>query len=456
MSLPEPAISPPAPIAPAETAQLAGTAELAGGMEGGWKWPFALRALGSRNFRLFFSGQIVSLTGSWMTSFTNSWLIFHLTGSTFMLGLSALAAQIPAFVLASLAGVLVDRWDLRRTLVITQSLALLQSALLATLCWTTVLSERYMVGAIMFLQLFQGLINSVDIPARQSFGIQMVDRREDLTNAVALNSTMVNLSRLVGPAMAGGLIGLGLKIAGDHPRAGEIGAAWCYSLDVLSYIGVIWALVLMRPRALHRTVRRANFLAEFEEGFRYVAHNPALRTALLLLVVASFFGVSVNTQMAAIAAKILYVGPGRLGLLVGGVGAGATVSALYLATRRSIAVLPALISHASTVFGVALIALSLTQNYFLAVLLAPILGGSMVLQTASTNTLMQSLSTDDNRGRVMSLFTMSFMGVVPMGALAVGLVGERLPLKHAVLMFGSVVLVASLVAGPTLRRVKVG
>jgi MFS family permease len=417
--------------------------------------PFALRALSSRNFRLFFFGQLVSQCGSWITTATNSWLIYHISGREVLLGLAAFASQIPAFVLGPLAGVMVDRWDVRRTIIWTQVMALVQSVMLAGLCWSGVLPAGWMVGAIMALQVVQGLINAFDMPARQSFGIQMVDRREDLPNAIALNSTLVNVSRLVGPAMAGLMIATGMKVAGNRPRAGEFGAAWCYTLDAVTYVGVIWALVVMRPRAVERRVRESDFWREFREGLRYVAGYPALRTALLMLCVTSFFGVSFNSQIAAIAKSVLGVGPEGYGLLVGGIGLGATGSALFLATRRSIAGLPRLISYAAVMFAVTLIALSFTKVFVIALMLTPVLGASMVMQTASTNTLLQTLSADDKRGRVMSFFTMSFMGMVPMGALALGSLAEWVGTKWAVLGFGVVVLGNAVVMGGKLREIRV-
>lgn len=390
-----------------------------------------------------------------MSSTANSWLIYHLTGSKLLLGVSAFAAQVPAFVLAPAAGVLVDRWDLRRTLVFTQCLSLLQSLSLAGLCYWAVMSDRAMVAAIMALQLAQGVINAFDIPARQSFGIQMVDRREDLQNAIALNSLMVNLSRVVGPAVAGLLIAVGVKMAEGSPRAGEYGAALCYAVDAVSYVGVIWALTLMRPRQIARAVAGSKFVAAFWEGLSYVWHEPALRTALGMLCVSSFFGVSVNSQLASIATSVLGVGPEGFGMLLGGVGVGATVGAVFLATRKSISGLPRAISICQVVFGCVLVAVSQTRVFWLAVVLTPVLGCAMVVQAAGTNTLLQTLAPDDKRGRVMSFFTMSFMGLVPMGALGLGAAAEWAGASAAVLVFGAVVLAVGLVAGPVLRRVRV-
>jgi MFS family permease len=409
--------------------------------------PWALRALASRNFRLFFSGQIVSLVGSWITTATNAWLVFHLTKRTDLLGLSAFLSQIPAFVLAPIAGVWIDRWDLRRVLVLTQSLSLLESIALAALCWHGHLPVPVMVGTILGLQAFQGVINSVDLPARQSFGVQMVDDRAHLTNAIALNSTMVNVSRAIGPAIAGALIAL----AG--PGNDVRGAAWCYSLDVVSYIGVIYALAIMKPNPVERARHLHGARAAFTEGLLYVRNFPALRNALLLLCATSFFGVSINTQLAAIAPGLLHVRADGYGLLVGGIGGGATVSALYLATRRTTHGLPTLLSYASLMFGTALLGLSFVHRYGVALLLAPVIGAAMILQSAGTNTLCQTLSEDTKRGRVMAFFTMSFMGMVPLGAVALGALSQHLGMRPTLFAYAAAVIVASLTFGPTLRRI---
>jgi MFS family permease len=433
---------------PATESREGGGSEKVGG-----RLPWALRALSSRSFRLYFCGQSISLVGSWITTATNAWLIYHLTGNNLLLGLSSFCAQAPTLLLAPIGGVLVDRWDLRRTLLVTQSLAMLQSLLLAALCWSLALPGEYVVGAILALQLFQGAINSVDLPARQSFGIQMVDRREDLPNAIALNSTMVNLSRLIGPAIAGAMIAAGIAFAGEHPRAGERGAAWGYSVDVLTYVPVLAALLLMTPRVVRKATERKAFWHELREGLSYVRTHATLRSCLLLLTVSSFFGVAVNTQLAAIAKSVLGVGPKGYGMLVAGVGLGASCSAIFLATRRTTEKLPRYIAYASVTFAAAVIALSFTHSFLLALPITAVMGAAMVLQAASTNTLCQTLSDDDKRGRVMSFFTMSFMGTVPLGALALGATAQFVGESRSVLIWGAVLMLATVVAFPTLWRV---
>jgi MFS family permease len=418
---------------------------------GRFEFPFALRALQARNFRLFFSGQVVSLTGSWITSTANFWLIYELTGRNIFLGLSAFCAQIPALFLAPLAGVLVDRWDLRRTLLLTQSCSATQSLLLAVLAWTGIVTGMPLVFAILALQLLQGIINSFDLPARQSFSIQMVDRREDLPNAIALNSMIVNLSRFVGPGLGGILLAVGAARGSLL-----IGPALCYTVDACSYLAVLIALYCIRPRPIERTPRGGRYFTELRAGISYIRHHRALRTVLISMFATSFFGVAFNTQLASIAKSHLGVGPQGYGYLFASVGVGATVSAVFLATRRTTASLPRLISYASVMLAGSIIALSLTTNYTLALLLTGLMGLAMILQSASTNTLCQTLAGDQMRGRVMSFFTMSFMGTVPLGAVVVGQMMELIGMPWTMRVCAGGLLLVSCFTGPILRRAVVG
>lgn len=410
---------------------------------GRWRYPFALRALASRNYRLFFIGNGISLTGNWVTTATNAYLIYHLTGQNLLLGVSAFVAQVPTFVLGPLAGVLVDRWNLRRTLTVTQSLALVQSSLLATLCWTGWLGGWPLVGAILTLQLLQGVINSLDIPTRQSLAVHLVDRRDDLPNAIALNSLMVNLTRFIGPAAAGMILAAGGDVL--------TGAAWCYTLDAMSYLAVLAALSAMRLRPRPPRGATQGVWHELLEGLRYVRRHRTLRTALLLMCASSFFGVSFNSQLASLAGSVLEVGPRGYGYLVAAVGLGAMGSAAYLAMRRSGEGMARVISRASVVFGLALIAVSFTTNYGLALMLMAVAGSAMVLQAAGTNTLLQTTADDDKRGRVMSLFTMSFMGTVPLGALALGWAAQTVGVSWAVRVGGACLVLWAVWAWPKLR-----
>ncbi|MCA1665073.1 MAG: MFS transporter, partial [Myxococcales bacterium] len=258
------------------------------------------RALRHRNYRLFFFGQGTSLVGTWLTRVATSWLVYRLTGSALLLGLVGFAAQLPTFLLAPLAGVLVDRWNRHRVLVVTQALAMIQSALLAAFALTHTIT----VWHVLLLSAFQGLINAFDTPARQAFVVQMVDAREDLANAIALNSSMVNAARLIGPSVAGILIS-------------AVGEGCCFAIDAVSYVAVIVSLLLMHPRAVDKKATHARVLADLREGFRYVSGFAPIRAILLLLALVSFTGIPYTVLMPIFAGEVLHGGAHTLGLLMG-------------------------------------------------------------------------------------------------------------------------------------------
>jgi MFS family permease len=370
---------------------------------------FLLRALSSRNYRLFFAGQLVSLIGSWLTSVATAWLVYRLTGSAFLLGLVGFAGQIPAFLLAPFAGVLVDRWRLRRTLVVTQTLAMIQSFLLA---WFA-LRETITVHHILALSAFQGFINAFDIPARQAFVVEMVNRREDLPNAIALNSTMFNSARLLGPAVAGVVIA-------------AVGEGWCFLADGISYFAVILALLAMhiQPKPPRKPSKKV--LLELREGFTAVFGFPPMRALVMILALISLAGFPYSTLMPIFASKILHGGPKTLGYLVGASGIGALCGALFLASRKNVLGLGRVISIAAATFGLFLIAFAWSRNFYLSLCIMPITGCALITQNAACNTLMQTLTDDDKRGRVMSFFTMAFMGTAPIGSLIAGALAQRI------------------------------
>lgn len=361
-----------------------------------------LRALQSRNYRLFFAGQLISLIGSWLTNVATVWLVYRLTGSTVQLGLVGFVGQIPAFVLAPLAGVLVDRWRLRRVLVVTQALSMLQSAALAALT----LSGQITVGWVYGLYAFQGVVNAFDMPARQAFVVQMVDRPEDLPNAIALNSSMFNMARLLGPSVAGVLIA-------------AFGEGICFTIDAASYVAVLVALLMMqvamRPRRLQQRI-----LAEFQDGVKYAWGFPPIRSILLLLAVVSLVGVPASVLMPVFAKDVLHGDARTLGFLTAASGVGALLGALRLAARRSVLGLGRLIPLAAAGFGLGLVTFSFSHWVWLSVPLMAVTGFYMVTHMASANTVLQTLVEDDKRGRVMSLFAMSFAGTAPLGSLLVG------------------------------------
>jgi len=389
---------------------------------------FMVRALRHRNYRLFFAGQSISLVGSWMTRIATSWLVYRLTGSALLLGLVGFAGQIPSFLLAPIAGVLIDRWNRHRLLVATQVLALLQSAALAALALTGVIN----IWHVLLLSLFQGVINAFDMPARQSFVVEMVEKREDLSNAIALNSSMVNAARLLGPSIGGVLIA-------------AVGEGWCFFWDAVSYVAVIASLLLMRvtPRP-GRAAARAGVLRELRAGWAYVAGSPPIRSILLLLAVVSLVGMPYTVLMPVFASKILHGGPHTLGFLMAASGVGALLGALFLANRRSVLGLGKVIPMMAGLFGAGLIGFALSRQLWLSLLLLLATGLGFMVQMAASNTLIQTLVEDDMRGRVMSFYTMAFMGTTPFGSLLAGSLASRIGAPSTLVLGGAGCLAAAL------------
>jgi len=371
-------------------------------------WRYALRALKFRNYRLFFGGQSLSLVGTWMTRIAMSWLVYRLTGSAFLLGLAGFASQIPTFLLGPFAGVWVDRLDRHRVLVVTQVLSMLQSFALAALA----LPHRITVAEILWLSVFQGVVNAFDMPARQAFLHQMVERREDLPNAIALNSSMVNGSRLIGPSLAG------LVIA-------AFGEGWCFLIDGISYLAVILSLLLMEVRVPQ--VRRAaeSVGAELREGWRYVTGFPPVRNILLLLALVSFVGMPYTVLMPIFATRVLGGGAHTLGFLMGASGLGALASAAWLASRKSVRGLLRVIPAVAAIFGAGIIAFGFSRWLPLSLALLLVTGFGMMQQMAASNTILQTVTDEDKRGRVMSYFAMAFQGTMPFGSLIAGWAADR-------------------------------
>ncbi len=396
------------------------------------------RALKHRNYRLFFAGQGTSLVGTWLTRVATSWLVYRLTGSAMLLGLVGFAGSLPTFVLAPLAGVLVDRWSRHRVLVVTQALAMLQSTLLAVLAITHVIE----VWHILALSVFQGFINAFDTPARQSFVVEMVEDRADLPNAIALNSSMVNAARLLGPSVAGVLIA-------------AFGEGWCFAIDALSYLAVLASLLMMRLRPRAVTAVHKRVLIELREGFRYVAGFAPIRAILILLAVVSFTGIPYTVLMPIFASKVLHGGPHTLGILMAASGGGAVAGALWLASRRTVLGLGRTLVIAGFAFGAGLIGFSLSRSWVVSMPLLFVAGGGMMVQMAASNTLLQTLVDEDKRGRVMSFYTMAFFGMMPFGSLAAGWAGSRIGAPWTVLIGGVMTIVACavfVVKLPALRR----
>ncbi len=372
-----------------------------------------------RNYRLFFAGQSTSLIGTWMTRIATSWLVYRLSGSAFQLGLVNFAGQIPTMLVTAFAGVLVDRWDRQRILVVTQVLSMLQSAALAVLTLAGVITVPEIIG----LQVFQGLINAFDTPARQAFVVQMVDDRNDLANAIAYNSSMVNGSRIIGPSIAGILIAL-------------VGEGWCFAIDALSYVAVIASLLAMRVTRGARPGRPSRMLEELRTGFGYVTGSPALWTPLLLLAIVSLVGIPYAVLMPAVATDVLHGGPNTYGMLATASGTGALIGGLYLATRPSIVGLGRIIALATLTFGVGLVGFGLSGKLWLSLAVLPFVGAGFMVQMTATNTVLQTIVEEEFRGRVMAYYTMAFFGASPIGSLVAGVVADHLGVPATIAIGG--------------------
>ena len=381
------------------------------------------RALRHRNYKLFFSGQSVSLMGTWITRIATSWLVYRLTNSALLLGLVGFCGQIPTTLLAPFAGVAVDRVNRHRMLVWTQVLSAAQSAALAALAFTGTIT----VGWILVLQIVQGIINAFDTPARQAFVVEMIEDRADLPNAIALNSTMVNGSRIIGPSI-GGII-----IAG-------FGEAWCFTIDAISYLAVIASLLAMRLRPTERRLGETSLVDDLRDGYRYVSGFAPVRTVLLLLALVSSMGMPYTVLMPAMASTVFHGGPHTLGFLMTASGAGAVVGALYLASRRSVLGLGRVMVMATLAFGVALIAFGASRVLWLALLALPFAGAGFMVEMASTNTILQTITEERLRGRVMAFYTLAFLGTAPIGSLLAGVVADRIGAPATIVAGGFVCL----------------
>jgi MFS family permease len=369
-----------------------------------------LRALEYRNYRLFFGGQIVSLVGTWITQTATNWLVYRLTGSALLLGVVGFAGQFPAFLLSPFAGIFVDRWNRHRLLVVTQTVSMLQSFALAVMT----LSGRITIHWIIALSIVQGCVNAFDMPGRQAFLLEMIENRQDLGNAIALNSSMVNIARLAGPSVAGVLIA----------AAGE---GWCFLIDGFSYIAVIISLLRMRiVKQSAPATARAGAVAQFKEGFNYAFGFPPIRSIIMLLGLVSLVGVPYSVLMPVFATQVFHGDPHTLGFLMTASGCGALLGALGLAARKSIVGLGRVIPSASVLFGAGLITFALMRNFYLALPRLAIAGFGFMVQMASSNTLIQTIVDDEKRGRVMSFYTMAFLGTVPLGSLIAGWLSSRI------------------------------
>lgn len=384
-------------------------------------------SLKSYNFRLYFGGQCISLIGTWMQQIAMSWLVFRLTGSVLLLATVTFMAQISILVVTPYMSVFVDRFDRRKLLVLTQSLSMVQALLMALLTLTGLIQ----VWHILILSLLIGLINALDNPTRQSFYPSLVPK-DKLSNAIALNSAVINGSRLIGPAVGGVLIGL-------------LGEGICFLLNGISYIAVIIALLMMRGAPRRERAVKQKVWQDMRDGFRYVAGNIPIRTLLLLMSAISFFGLPLMTFIPAYVKTILYGESEMLGLLLSCIGVGSFIAALYLAARKSVLGLGKVVMLSGVLLGIGLSVMSFVTIPWVAAVLCLPVGFTIIAAVASINTLLQTLSGEDKRGRVMGYMAMSFTGMAPVGSMVLGAIEKWIGLQMIILLSGICCFVAALV-----------
>jgi MFS family permease len=388
---------------------------------------FALRALHHRNFRLFIAGQSISLIGNWMQQVAMGWLVYRLTSSAFLLGLVAFGAQGPSFILAPIAGVLADRLNRRRIIIGAQAVMMVQASILTVL----VLTGSVEFWHVLALSSVFGCASAFDIPARQSFLLEMVGNRDDLPNAIALNSSIFNAARLVGPAIAGFMIA-------------QFGEGVAFFSNAASYIAVLVALLMIRVTPRPRISGVANILSNLREGFSYAYNFPPIRDVLLLVAVVALFGIPFSVLLPVIAVKTLQGDARTLGFLMSATGFGALSGALFLAARESVRGLSRVVVASATLFGTSLIGIAFSRSLILSCALLVFAGFGMMVQMAASNTFLQTVVDDDKRGRIMSLYTMAFIGVAPFGSLLAGALADRIGAAITIAAGGLICLVGVL------------
>ncbi|MHB9055547.1 MAG: MFS transporter [Paludibacteraceae bacterium] len=389
---------------------------------------YTFRSFHHKNYRLYFYGQSVSLVGTWIQRIATPWLVYRLTDSALMLGVIGFASQIPTFIMSPFAGVIIDRVNKYKVMLVTQILLLIQAALLAILY----LTGSIQIWHIIVLNLFQGIINAFDGPARQSFVIEMVEGKEDLPNAIALNSAMFNGARLVGPTVAGMLIAF-------------TGEGVCFLINALSYLFVIVSLLRMKISHKEPELKEMDVIKNIKEGFSYTFHSVPIRAILLMLSLSSLTAMQYVVLMPVFSKEVLSGTSQTFGFLMAASGIGALLGTLVLASKNSVKGLEKLIPVAALVFGVGLIFFSLSSYFIVSFFLMFVLGAGMILQTASSNTLIQSIVEEDKRGRVMSIYTMAFMGTAPFGALFTGWLAKQINVSNTLIICGAITILGALV-----------
>jgi MFS family permease len=372
-----------------------------------------------------------------MQNIALSWLVYRMTNSVFLLGIVGFAAQIPTFFLAPFTGVLADRWNRHRMIVMTQSLAMVQAFVLAILTLTGIIGVWHIIA----LALLLGTINAFDIPIRQAFVVEMVERHDILGNAIALNSFLFNGARLVGPSIAGVLIGL-------------VGEGMCFLINALSFLLVIFALLAMRIKPKKTHTARRHILHELKEGYEYAAGFAPIRSILLLIALVSLIGTPYTTLMPVFAKDIFHGGPYTLGFLMAASGSGALIGAIYLASRKTVMGLGRMITIAASIFGAGLIAFSLSRIFWLSILFLLVIGFGMISQMASSNTVLQTIVEDDKRGRIMSFYAMAFMGTMPFGSLLSGSIASKIGTPNTLLIGGLICVLGSIMFARQLPKLR--
>lgn len=378
------------------------------------------RALRHRNYRIFFWGQSASLIGTWMQQVALSWLVYRMTDSPFLLGMTGFLSQIPTFFLTPFAGVFADRHSRRDMLIATQVFSLVQASILAFL----VLTHQIQVWHIMALSFFLGMIFSFDIPIRQAFTVEMIEDREDLGNAIALNSSMLNAARLIGPSIAGLLIA-------------SVGEGVCFLLNALSFIPVILSLRVMRVGLPKLTAPARHMFVELKEGLGYAFRFAPIKWILILLSMISLMGVPYQVLMPVFARDIFHGGANTLGFLMGMSGLGALIGAVYLAARKTVIGLVKLIAWTAVLFGVTIVVFSFSRTFWFAMPVILLSGFGVMVNMAACNTVLQTVVDEDKRGRVMAFYTMAFMGTMPFGSLLAGFLATRIGAPHTLLIGGA-------------------
>jgi len=389
------------------------------------------RALQHRNFQLFFAGQLVSLIGTWMQSTAQLWLVYKLTNSAALLGVFGFANQIPILLLASIGGYVGDRYNRHRSVIATQTASMILAFVLAGLTLSGAIHGPRGAWVVIFIAFLVGIVNAFDVPIRQAFLVQMVGK-EDLPNAIALNSSIFNGARVVGPAIAGFAIAW-------------IGEGWCFFLNGVSFLAVIIALLAMRLPRVERKASTESPWRSLLQGFRFAMSDLPIRSALLLLSWLSLLGLQYSVFLPLFADQILRGGPRGLGLLMSSAGVGAVLGALHFAARTEFTGLARWIAGTATTCGIGLIIFSQSRVFWLSMVVLFVVGFSATVQMAATNTIIQSRVPDELRGRIMAVYATMFMGVQPIGSLLAGGVAKRIGAPHTLGVFGLLVLAGSLV-----------